>query len=41
MQKLNWKYDLIAAAVLLFIFSSCPTVLATDAASAKTVFYVQ
>jgi hypothetical protein len=41
MQKHTWKYRLISAVAVLFIFGSCPAVLAADAALAKTVFYVQ
>jgi len=41
MQKNNWKYGIMLAVAVLFIFGSCPAVFAADAALAKTVFYVQ
>ena len=40
MRKYNWKYSLISAVAVILIFGSCLAVLAADAASAKTVFYV-
>jgi energy-converting hydrogenase Eha subunit H len=41
MQKHNWKYGLMSAVAMLFIFGSYTAVYAKDAALAKTVFYVQ